>query len=88
MLTGGTGGNSGGPGNTGDSLLEEINRDEESQENTGVEDDINTDDKQAWINAERYVYVILTVDEPNLSLRLQLEIRRCFNCCLPCLNLT
>ncbi|PSS28755.1 Anaphase-promoting complex subunit like [Actinidia chinensis var. chinensis] len=54
MLTDGTGGNSSGPGNTGDSLLEELNRDEESQENTGVEDDINTDDKQAWINAERW----------------------------------
>ncbi|GFY88470.1 anaphase-promoting complex/cyclosome 2 [Actinidia rufa] len=49
-----SGGNSSGPGNTGDSLLEELNRDEESQENTGVEDDINTDDKQAWINAERW----------------------------------
>ncbi|XP_028062281.1 anaphase-promoting complex subunit 2 isoform X4 [Camellia sinensis] len=54
MLTDGTGGNSNGPGNTGDSLLEELNRDEESQENTGVDDDINTDIKQAWINAERW----------------------------------
>ncbi|XP_057494205.1 anaphase-promoting complex subunit 2-like [Actinidia eriantha] len=54
MLTDGTGGNSSGPGNTGDSLLEELNRDEESQENTGVEDDINADDKQAWINADRW----------------------------------
>ncbi|XP_058187692.1 anaphase-promoting complex subunit 2-like isoform X2 [Rhododendron vialii] len=51
MLTDGTGRNSNGPGNTGDSLLEELNRDEESQVNTGVDDDFNTDDKQAWINA-------------------------------------
>ncbi|KAL6983462.1 anaphase-promoting complex subunit 2 [Sarracenia purpurea var. burkii] len=54
MLTDGTGGNSNGPGNTGDSLLEELNRDEESQENICVDDNINTDDKQAWINAERW----------------------------------
>lgn len=50
-----TGGNPNGPGNIGDSLLEELNRDEENQESTGVDDDINTDDKQAWIDAERYV---------------------------------
>ncbi|KAA8529399.1 hypothetical protein F0562_033802 [Nyssa sinensis] len=54
MLTDGTGGNPSGPGNTGDSLLEELNRDEENQENTGVDDDINTDDKQAWINAQHW----------------------------------
>lgn len=54
MLTDGTGGNSNGPGNTGDSLLEELNRDEENQDSTGVDDDVNTDDKQAWIDAERY----------------------------------
>ncbi|XAR65216.1 hypothetical protein NMG60_11009256 [Bertholletia excelsa] len=53
MLTDGTGGNANGPGNT-DSLLEELNRDEESQDHTGVDDDINTDDKQAWINAESW----------------------------------
>ncbi|KAK2636170.1 hypothetical protein Ddye_030962 [Dipteronia dyeriana] len=41
-------------GNTGDSLLEELNRDEESQENVGIDDDINVDDKQAWINAMRW----------------------------------
>ncbi|KAG5528895.1 hypothetical protein RHGRI_029524 [Rhododendron griersonianum] len=52
MLTDGTGGNSNGPGNTGDSLLEELNRDEESQENIGADDDFNADDKQAWINAQ------------------------------------
>ncbi|XP_047323702.1 anaphase-promoting complex subunit 2 [Impatiens glandulifera] len=54
MLTDGTGANAGGPGNTGDSLLEELNRDEESQESFGFDDDINTDDKQAWINALRW----------------------------------
>nr|DAD21286.1 TPA_asm: hypothetical protein HUJ06_022749 [Nelumbo nucifera] len=55
MLTDGTGGNPNGPGNTGDSLLEKLNRDEENQENAGCEDDFNPDDKQAWINAERCV---------------------------------
>ncbi|KAK0578450.1 hypothetical protein LWI29_010635 [Acer saccharum] len=54
MLTDGTGGNPNGSGNTGDSLLEELNRDEESQENVGIDDDINVDDKQAWINAMRW----------------------------------
>ncbi|KAL5759472.1 hypothetical protein ACOSQ2_018310 [Xanthoceras sorbifolium] len=54
MLTDGTGGNPNGSGNTGDSLLEELNRDEESQENVGIDDDINIDDKQAWINAMRW----------------------------------
>ncbi|KAK9277366.1 hypothetical protein L1049_006908 [Liquidambar formosana] len=53
MLTDGTG-NPNGSGNTGDSLLEELNRDEENQENAGIDDDINTDEKQAWINAERW----------------------------------
>ncbi|GMN41892.1 hypothetical protein TIFTF001_011113 [Ficus carica] len=54
MLTDGSGGNSNISGNTGDSLLEELNRDEENQENTGLDDDFNTDDKQAWINAKRW----------------------------------
>lgn len=54
MLTDGTGGNSNLSGNTGDSLLEELNRDEENQENIGLDDDFNTDDKQAWINAQQY----------------------------------
>ncbi|XP_052200487.1 anaphase-promoting complex subunit 2 [Diospyros lotus] len=54
MLTDGTGGSSSGPGNTGDSLLEELNKDEESQENTAVDDDISIDDKQAWINAQNW----------------------------------
>ncbi|XP_062111551.1 anaphase-promoting complex subunit 2 isoform X3 [Humulus lupulus] len=54
MLTDGTGGNSNISGNAGDSLLEELNRDEESQENTGLDDDFHTDDKQAWINATRW----------------------------------
>ncbi|KVH95643.1 Anaphase-promoting complex subunit 2, C-terminal, partial [Cynara cardunculus var. scolymus] len=54
MLTDGTGGNNNGPGNSGDSLLEELNRDEENQESAGLDDDINTDDKQAWIDIQRF----------------------------------
>ncbi|KAJ9554297.1 hypothetical protein OSB04_018342 [Centaurea solstitialis] len=54
MLTDGSGGNNNGPGNSGDSLLEELNRDEENQENAGLDDDINTDDKQAWIDVQRW----------------------------------
>ncbi|EEF39961.1 E3 ubiquitin ligase apc2, putative [Ricinus communis] len=54
MLTDGNGGNPNGSGITGDSLLEELNRDEESQENAGAYDDFHTDDKQAWINAVRW----------------------------------
>ncbi|XP_024994243.1 anaphase-promoting complex subunit 2 isoform X2 [Cynara cardunculus var. scolymus] len=54
MLTDGTGGNNNGPGNSGDSLLEELNRDEENQESAGLDDDINTDDKQAWIDIQRW----------------------------------
>ncbi|KDP41230.1 hypothetical protein JCGZ_15637 [Jatropha curcas] len=54
MLTDGTGGNPSGSGITGDSLLEELNRDEESQENAGADDDFHTDDKQAWMNAVRW----------------------------------
>ncbi|KAI3816668.1 hypothetical protein L1987_16371 [Smallanthus sonchifolius] len=53
MLTDGTGGNSNGPG-TGDSLLEELNRDEENQERNSLDDDINTDDKQTWIDVQRW----------------------------------
>ncbi|QCD98503.1 anaphase-promoting complex subunit 2 [Vigna unguiculata] len=54
MLTDGTGGNSSSSGNPGDSLLEELNRDEEIQENAGVDDDFNSDDRQAWTNAMRW----------------------------------
>ncbi|XP_058096381.1 anaphase-promoting complex subunit 2 [Magnolia sinica] len=54
MLTDGTGGNPNGPGNTGDSLLEELNRDAENQENADCDDDFNSDDKQAWTKAERW----------------------------------
>ncbi|KAL2226160.1 UNVERIFIED_CONTAM: Anaphase-promoting complex subunit 2 [Sesamum indicum] len=54
MLTDGAGGNPSGPGSTGDSLLEELNRDEENQENSSLDDDANTDDKQAWINAQSW----------------------------------
>ncbi|XP_040862812.1 anaphase-promoting complex subunit 2 isoform X1 [Glycine max] len=53
MMTDGTGAHSSSSGNPGDSLLEELNRDEEIQENAGV-DDFNTDDRQAWINAMRW----------------------------------
>ncbi|KAG6670702.1 hypothetical protein I3843_Q044300 [Carya illinoinensis] len=55
ILTDGSGGNPNVSGNTGDSLLEELTRDEESQENSGVDDDFITDDKQAWIDAARYL---------------------------------
>ncbi|KAE8726310.1 Anaphase-promoting complex subunit 2 [Hibiscus syriacus] len=54
MLTDGTSGNPNGSGNSGDSLLEELNRDEENQENVVIDDDFNTDDKQAWIDAQRW----------------------------------
>ncbi|KAL3631183.1 anaphase-promoting complex subunit 2 [Castilleja foliolosa] len=54
MLTDGAGGNPSGSGSTGDSLLEELNRDEENQENPNFDDDVNTDDKQAWINAQSW----------------------------------
>ncbi|EOY01860.1 hypothetical protein QUC31_013573 [Theobroma cacao] len=54
MLTDGSSGNPNGSGNSGDSLLEELNRDEDNQENVGVDDDFNTDDKQAWIDAQRW----------------------------------
>ncbi|KAG7583425.1 Winged helix DNA-binding domain superfamily [Arabidopsis suecica] len=54
MLTDGSGGNANGSGNPGDSLLEELMRDEESQENVGFDDDFHTDDKQAWLNASRW----------------------------------
>ncbi|KAK3001753.1 hypothetical protein RJ639_020480 [Escallonia herrerae] len=54
MLTDGTSGNPNGPGNIGDSLLEELNRNEENQDSTEMEDDINTNDKQAWVDAERW----------------------------------
>ncbi|KAI3418323.1 uncharacterized protein J3R85_013803 [Psidium guajava] len=51
MLTDGSGGSPDGTGNAGDSLLEELNRDEERQENSVFEDGFNSDDKQAWENA-------------------------------------
>ena len=58
MMTDGTGAHSSSSGNPGDSLLEELNRDEEIQENAGVDDDFNTDDRQAWINAMRYSFIL------------------------------
>ncbi|KAF8051066.1 hypothetical protein N665_1809s0005 [Sinapis alba] len=54
MMTDGSGGSANGSGNPGDSLLEELMRDEENQENVGFDDDFHTDDKQAWINASRW----------------------------------
>ncbi|KAH1031354.1 hypothetical protein J1N35_043528 [Gossypium stocksii] len=54
MLTDGSSGNPNGSGNSGDSLLEELNRDEENQENVAIDDDFNTDDKQTWIDAQRW----------------------------------
>ncbi|XP_042049133.1 anaphase-promoting complex subunit 2-like isoform X2 [Salvia splendens] len=54
MLTDGAGGNPTEPGSTGDSLLEELNRDEENQESSSFDDDVCTDDKQAWINAQSW----------------------------------
>lgn len=58
MLTDGSG-NPSGSGNSGDSLLEELNRDEDNQENVGVDDDFHTDDKQAWISAAWYVFAFM-----------------------------
>ncbi|KAJ4902458.1 Anaphase-promoting complex subunit 2 [Raphanus sativus] len=54
MLTDGSEGNANGSGNPGDSLLEELMRDEENQENVGFDDDFHIVDKQAWINASRW----------------------------------
>ncbi|KAL2904014.1 Anaphase-promoting complex subunit 2 [Bienertia sinuspersici] len=53
MLTDGSGGNAS-SGSAGDSLLEELNRDEENQENIDFDDDFNVDDKQAWLSAQRW----------------------------------
>ncbi|KAL5720693.1 anaphase-promoting complex subunit 2 [Ranunculus cassubicifolius] len=52
MLTDGPGGNPNEPGNTMDNLLEELNKDEENQGNVSCDDNFNTDEKQAWLNAE------------------------------------
>lgn len=54
MLTDGSGGNAS-SGSAGDSLLEELNRDDENQENIDLDDNFNVDDKQAWLSAQRYV---------------------------------
>ncbi|KAK9750744.1 hypothetical protein RND81_02G218500 [Saponaria officinalis] len=51
MLTDGSGANS---GSAGDSLLEELNRDEENQESADLDDGFNVDDKQAWLSAQRW----------------------------------
>ncbi|KMT07021.1 hypothetical protein BVRB_6g153520 [Beta vulgaris subsp. vulgaris] len=52
MMTDGSSGNA--SGSAGDSLLEELNRDEENQENIDLDDDFNVDDKQAWLSAQRW----------------------------------
>ncbi|KAI4373861.1 hypothetical protein MLD38_011927 [Melastoma candidum] len=51
MLTDGASGSANGSVNAGDSLLEELNRDEEGQEKADLEDGFNSDDKQAWASA-------------------------------------
>ncbi|KAG0463217.1 hypothetical protein HPP92_021693 [Vanilla planifolia] len=51
MLTDGGGVNSIG-GNTGDSLLEELNKEAENQESFDADEAVIVDDKQAWFNAE------------------------------------
>ncbi|KAG0461711.1 hypothetical protein HPP92_022008 [Vanilla planifolia] len=51
MLTDGGGVNSIG-GNTGDSLLEELNKEAENQETFDADEAVIVDDKQAWFNAE------------------------------------
>ena len=58
MLTDGSGGNASGTGNAGDNLLEELNRDAETQENADYDNHANVDEKQAWLNSERYIFVI------------------------------
>lgn len=52
MLTDGADGNSCGARGTGDILLEELNRDE-NKKKTNLDDDLNTDEEQAWINTQR-----------------------------------
>ncbi|GAB2242018.1 hypothetical protein Droror1_Dr00018793 [Drosera rotundifolia] len=51
MLTDSSAGNAT-ASSVGDSLLEEINREEEGQDTVGPDDEYNIDDKQAWINAQ------------------------------------
>ena len=58
MLTDGSGGNASGTGNAGDNLLEELNRDAENQENADYDNHANIDEKQAWLNSQRYIFVI------------------------------
>lgn len=61
MLTDGSGGNTSG-GTTGDNLLEELNRDAENQENADYDDHTNIDEKQAWLNSERYdLFITFTI---------------------------
>ena len=80
MLTDGSGGNSCASGNPGDSLLEELNRDEEIQENVGVDDDFNTDDRQAWINSTRYKCADLDNDLAVIPIFMDIQV---YISCLP-----
>lgn len=61
MLTDGSGGSASGTGHAGDNLLEELNRDAENQENADYDDHANIDEKQAWLNSERYIIFILAI---------------------------
>jgi anaphase-promoting complex subunit 2 len=61
MLTDGSGGNASGTGNAGDNLLEELNRDAENQENADYDNHANIDEKQAWLNSERYTFFMLLI---------------------------
>lgn len=61
MLTDGSGGSGSGTGNAGDNLLEELNRDAENQENADYDDHANIDEKQAWLNSERYIFILVIV---------------------------
>ncbi|XP_020521064.1 anaphase-promoting complex subunit 2 isoform X2 [Amborella trichopoda] len=54
MLTDGSGGNSSGPGSTGDSLLEELIRDAGEQETSIYDDEFDSEDKQAWSTAQSW----------------------------------
>ncbi|CAN6479061.1 unnamed protein product [Victoria cruziana] len=54
MLTDGTGGGTSGSGGAGDSLLEELNRNVDNLEISDHDNDFNSDDKQAWADAQSW----------------------------------
>ncbi|XP_049935064.1 anaphase-promoting complex subunit 2 isoform X3 [Nymphaea colorata] len=54
MLTDGTGGGTNGSGGAGDSLLEELNRNVDNLEISDHDNDFNSDDKQAWADAQSW----------------------------------